>query len=60
MPGELRGYEVLLERMGSNLPWAALFEDAIRLARDGFPVGAHLANALREEKDVVYSHANMR
>ncbi|KAM7312357.1 scoloptoxin SSD14 [Ixodes scapularis] len=60
VPGELRGYEMLLQRMGSNLPWAALFEDAIRLARDGFPVGAHLANALREEKDVVYSHANMR
>ncbi|CAN7984755.1 unnamed protein product, partial [Ixodes hexagonus] len=60
VPGEIRGYEVLLQRMGSNLPWAALFEDAIRLARNGFPVGAHLANAMKEEKDVIYRHENMR
>lgn len=60
VPGELRGYEMLLERMGSNLPWSALFDDAIRLARDGFPVGAHLASALTSEKAVIYSKENMR
>lgn len=60
VPGELRGYRALLDRMGSNVSWEALFEDAIRLARHGFAVHPHLANALQVKKYAVYSHENMR
>ena len=30
-----------------RLPWADLFQPAIRLAEEGFPATAHLENALR-------------
>lgn len=51
VPGELRGYYELHRRLNGSLPWKELFTDAIRLARDGFPMGAHLANALRESQN---------
>ena len=35
-PGVVRLYEMVHARYGA-LPWAALFEPALRLARDGFP-----------------------
>lgn len=45
VPGLLRLMEVLHERHG-KIPWAALFEPAIRLARDGFAVSPRLAGLL--------------
>ncbi|XP_064479889.1 scoloptoxin SSD14-like [Ornithodoros turicata] len=38
VPGELKGYQKLLEEVGSNIPWTELFEDAIALAENGVPV----------------------
>lgn len=50
VPGELRGYQALLRELHGALSWREHFEDAIRLARHGFPVGPHLAATLQRKK----------
>ncbi len=47
VPGTLRALE-LAHRTKGRLPWAALFEPAIRLAEDGFEVSPRLAHFLSE------------
>ncbi|MBO9624208.1 MAG: gamma-glutamyltransferase [Sphingomonas sp.] len=46
VPGTLRAMALAHHRSG-KLPWATLFEPAIRLARDGFDVSPRFNNALR-------------
>lgn len=48
VPGTLRMLEAVHRRFG-RLPWASLFEPAIRLADDGFPVSARLHALLAED-----------
>lgn len=48
-PGVLRMLEMAHRRYG-RLPWASLFEPAIKLAEDGFPVSPRLAGLLKTEK----------
>jgi len=48
-PGVLRMLE-LAHRQYGRLPWARLFEPAIRIAEQGFPVSPRLAAALQAEK----------
>lgn len=46
-PGTVRGLELAHRRFGS-LPWPALLEPAIALARDGFPIDSNLACATNQ------------
>ncbi|KAI5477164.1 hypothetical protein MNV49_006820 [Pseudohyphozyma bogoriensis] len=46
VPGELRGFEKL-HAMYGKLPWAKLFEPAIKMAREGIEVNQDLINMLR-------------
>ncbi len=45
VPGALRALEAA-HRANGKLPWARLFEPAIRLAEEGFPVGARLSREI--------------
>lgn len=47
VPGQLR-LMALAHRQSGKLPWAQLFQPAIRLARDGFAVSPRLANSLTQ------------
>ncbi len=47
VPGALRALE-LAHRRDGRLPWASLFEPAIRLAEEGFAISPRLAGLLRE------------
>jgi gamma-glutamyltranspeptidase/glutathione hydrolase len=47
VPGNLR-MMALAHRKYGKLPWAALFQPAIRLARDGFTISRRLHNSLSE------------
>lgn len=48
VPGVMRLFETL-HRQHGKLAWTRLFEPAIRLAEDGFPIGARLASLLTRE-----------
>ena len=54
VPGEVAGLGVALQHYGT-LPWASVMEPAIRYARDGFPVGSHLAAEIAENHDALSS-----
>jgi gamma-glutamyltranspeptidase/glutathione hydrolase len=56
VPGTLRVLE-LAHRQHGKLPWARLFEEAIRLAEEGFPVPPRLARALAREKHLTQEAA---
>lgn len=59
VPGEIRGMQEAHKQFGT-LPWADLFQPAIKLARDGFKAGLHLARALRNQKKLVLESKSLR
>jgi gamma-glutamyltranspeptidase/glutathione hydrolase len=56
IPGTLRMLE-MAHRDHGRLPWARLFDPAIRLAEQGFAVPPRLADALAEDDDIAHLSA---
>lgn len=54
VPGEVAGLALLQQRY-AKLPLSVLMEPAIRLARDGFPAGKHLANTIAANVEALRS-----
>lgn len=52
VPGNIRLMALVHERHG-KLPWAKLFEPAIRLARDGFALTPRMRNAIANNRDLI-------
>jgi gamma-glutamyltranspeptidase/glutathione hydrolase len=52
VPGEVAGLTLVSRRYG-KLPLAVVLEPAIRYARDGFPIEAHLAEEIARLADVI-------
>jgi len=55
VPGQVAGWVALSEKLG-RLPFDALFEDAIRHARDGFPVSPVIARQWAQSVVELQSH----
>ncbi|MEJ1967486.1 MAG: gamma-glutamyltransferase [Rhizomicrobium sp.] len=51
VPGVLALFEIVHQRYG-KLPWARLFDPAIKLAENGFPVSRKLATELRQFPEI--------
>jgi gamma-glutamyltranspeptidase/glutathione hydrolase len=50
VPGEVAGL-ALVQRTYGTLPLSVVLEPAVRYARDGFPIGAHLAKELAAQQE---------
>lgn len=60
-PGELHGYYTAFTKHGSGrVTWEGLFEPAIALARDGFPVSSNLAMVLQKLENKIAEDEDMR
>lgn len=54
VPGALRMLALAHRRLG-RMPWARLFDDAIRLADTGFPLPPYLHKVLREQPELAHT-----
>ncbi|CAD5232244.1 unnamed protein product [Bursaphelenchus xylophilus] len=60
-PGEIHGYRTAFLRYGSGkVTWKEIFEPAINLARNGFPVSSNLAMVLVKMEQYIRDDEDMR
>ncbi|XP_043705198.1 glutathione hydrolase 3-like [Telopea speciosissima] len=59
VPGELAGLREAWSKYG-RLTWKALFQPAIRLARDGFVVAPYLGLAIEKSEELILSDPGLR
>ncbi|XP_077532610.1 scoloptoxin SSD14-like [Haemaphysalis longicornis] len=52
VPGAIAGYKAIHTKVG-RLPWKDLFAPAIRLAKNGFEIGPHLAEAIASNQQLL-------
>lgn len=60
VPGELAAYAKAHEMFKSKLTWSELFEDSIRMAKDGILVVDHLASSIRDMQHAKYMTKPLR
>ncbi|KAL1210663.1 Glutathione hydrolase 3 [Cardamine amara subsp. amara] len=59
VPGEIAGLYKAWERHG-RVPWKRLVEPSIKLAREGFEVGSHLAFALSKNEAMIKNDIGLK
>lgn len=60
-PGEIHGYYTAFSKFGGGkVTWKQLFEPAITLAREGFPVSSNLAMVLKKLEAVIREDDDMK
>ena len=59
IPGEVAGLHAAWSKYG-RLPWKALFQPSIELARNGFTVEPYLALSFKENKDKIMADPGLR
>ncbi|XP_049273501.1 scoloptoxin SSD14-like [Rhipicephalus sanguineus] len=60
VPGQVRGFRELLGAAGTSLPWAQLFEEAIKVAREGAPVSPEMARQLARRRTHILANPALR
>lgn len=61
VPGELAGYVQAYKNFSTKtIPWKELFDGAIKVASEGFPVGAHMENAINVSYERIKKYEGMR
>ncbi|ELU15949.1 hypothetical protein CAPTEDRAFT_148418 [Capitella teleta] len=59
VPREIWGYWEAWQKYG-RVEWPVLFEDTIKLCRDGWPVSQHMANAISSSMEEVLADPGLR
>lgn len=47
-------------QMFGNLPWKDLFQPAIKMAKEGFPVPKALAEAMADDRNLIFNDPELK